>query len=508
VREPVREILIVGGGTAGWMTAALLQRRLDLRRFRVTLVESRSVGTIGVGEATVPPIVPFLRACAIDEREFMLRTNATFKLAIRFDDWLRPGASLWHPFGQIGGLIDGVPVFHHWWKRRSEGHAEGAYCDYSLQALLGERGRGPRPVTASSIVMDQGAYAFHLDASAFAVYLAGRGARAGVRHVIDDVRGVALDERGFVRHVETAEHGPLAADLFVDCSGFRGLLIEQQLGDPWIDWSDTLLCDRAVTLPLPRDPAMPPFTRSTAAPAGWIWRIPLQHRTGTGYVYSSRFVSDDDAARALVAHSGPDAERETPRALRMRVGRRTRFWVGNCVSIGLAAGFVEPLESTGLFLIQAGVEQLIEHFPDRDMSPRLAAAYDERMAATFDEVRDFIVLHYALSGREDTPFWKASRTVPLPDALRERLALYDETALLPARPHALFAETSWHAILAGFERLPQRSLARAHLSNPGRVAEILASIRAHNADLAASLPSHATLLGAITAPPRGALGLG
>jgi tryptophan halogenase len=502
--EPLRRILIVGGGTAGWMTAAYLSRVVDLTQCGITLVESADIGTVGVGEATVPSLVKFIRFLQIDEDEFLRSCNATYKLGIRFVDWHRGHDSLWHPFGLIGGTIDGLPVFHHWLRAHSRGLDPSAYGAYSLQQLLGENGKAPRTEDQGSIVTRTGAYAFHVDAKAFAEYLCGYAVGRGVRRIVDNVDAVVPDDQGGIARVDTRQHGSLHADLYIDCTGFAGLLAEKALKDPWIDWNDTLLCDRAVVMPLPEDEVKAPYTLSTASSAGWIWRIPLSHRVGCGYVYASHFIDDDRAADELLAFAAPKQGLLAPRVLRMRIGRRQQFWRGNCVAIGLAAGFVEPLESTGLFLIQRGVEMLWECFPGPDREPALIELYNQRMAEAFDEVRDFIVMHYVLSRREDTPFWNAARHVRQPDSLRRLLERYDAIGRVDDRNHALFAETSYHALAAGFQRLPRRPLPAAEFADMDRTLAVLAEIRKQNEQLARTLPPHEALIASVNRRGAGA----
>jgi tryptophan halogenase len=490
----LRSILIVGGGTSGWMAATLLNRYLPAAKCRITLIESADIGIIGVGEATVPPMVGYLRAAKIDEREFMRACHATYKLGIKFADWLRPGAQLWHPFGIIGGSIDRLPLFHHWLRARREGGEPLPYDAYSLQATVGEALKAVRPAGGSTPITAQGAYAYHLDAREFAAFLQGVATRRGVAHVVDNVRGAVLDERGFIAGIETAQHGRLEADLYVDCSGFAGLLIEGALGEPWQSWSEQLYCDRALALPVDYDPRLAPYTLSTALSAGWVWRIPLSHRVGTGYVYASRYIDDDAARREFARHLGREPEAIEPRQLRMRVGRRARFWVRNCVAIGLSAGFLEPLESTALFLVQGGIERLLDLLPDRGFAPQALARYNALMSAAYEEVRDFVVLHYLLNRREDSEFWRANRAAPPPASLARTLELYDATGEVDWDRHFLFGETSFYAIAAGFERLPRRHAPRADYSDAARVREILASIRADHAGLARSLPTHAAYI--------------
>lgn len=499
--EPLGSIIIVGGGTAGWMTAAYLGRRLGPLGCSITLVESASTGTIGVGEATIPSLVRYLRTLGLPQDEFLVRCSATYKLGIRFSDWIGDGQDYWHPFGLCGGRIDNIDLFHFWLRRRLAGDETSAYAHYSLQALLCREAKAPRSVSGGSPVMDSGSYAFHLDASAFAAYLRERSVASGVEHLFDDVTNVVRDENGHISAIETVGGRSLAADLYIDCSGFAGVLIGKGLDEPWIDWSDTLLCDRAVTLPLPRDEEMAPFTRSTALSAGWMWQIPLSHRTGAGYVYSSRHASPEQAADELMSR----VKLKRPRAadmrhLKMRIGRRRRFWVGNCIAVGLAGGFVEPLESTGIHFIQAGMEFLMEFFPDRRCDRALRDAYNREMAALYDEVRDFILLHYVLARREES-FWRDARAVPLPPSLEKAIALYDEAGVIDPRSTSLFGEPSRHFIFSGSGRLPRRPEVRAMLPDANEVGEILRRIRDQNERAADELPLHRALVGWLHRPP-------
>ena len=504
--DSIKNILIVGGGTSGWIAAAYLNRFLDPARCRITLVESATVGTVGVGEATVPPLVPLLRLLGVDEDDFLRQCHATYKLGIKFVDWNRGAAGLagkdevWHPFGPIGSpVVENLPLFHHWLRDKRAGLETGTYTSYSLQALLGDMGRAPRTLTQGSIITRHGAYAYHLDARAFADYLARLATQRGVIHITDDVRNVELDGRGFISAVDTAGHGRLAADLYIDCSGFAGRLVEQALGDAHIDWSNHLFCDRAVVLPTPHEAQMPSYTQATALSAGWAWKIPLNHRVGNGYVYSSRFISDDAAAAELLAHAGHDLGQASPGLLKMRVGRRANFWVKNCVSIGLAAGFLEPLESTGIFLIQRGVETLLDHFPDARFNGALVRSYNARMGAEFEQVRDFIILHYLLNRREDDGFWKANREAAPPDSLAQTLDFYEQTGLLDWLNPSLFREPSFYAIVAGFGRLPRTHHPMADQADPEKSRQAMAAIKAQNLALAQSLPDHAALIEAVNA---------
>jgi tryptophan halogenase len=492
--QPVKSILIVGGGTAGWMAATYLATQLRATGGRVTLIEAPAIPIIGVGEATVPPLVGFLRVLGISEDEFMRRSHATYKLGIKFMNWHDGGHSgddsYWHPFGPVGGSIDGLPMFHYWLKSLRGGYPEGPYTSYSLQSLLGEQEKAPRAASGSTLIYDRGQYAYHLDAGAFAGFLKDEAMKRGARHIADEVTQVAVDERGHIRSVTTKQHGALSADLYIDCSGFRALLAEQALGDPYIDWTDTLLCDRALAAPLPLGPRTPPYTRSTALSAGWVWQIPLTHRVGNGYVYSSKFLDEEAAGRELAGLLGVSLDVLQPRLLKMKVGRRTRSWQGNCIAMGLAAGFVEPLESTGIFVIQRALALLLTYFPDLGFEPHLARRFNERMAATYDEIRDFILAHYVLTRRDDSPFWNAYRNLALPDSLRELLEVYDRTGVIEPVEYAMFPAPSWYCILTGQRRLPLSYHRGADLSDFSQVRSILDGIRGAHDKLAASLPAH------------------
>jgi tryptophan halogenase len=492
-RRPLERVVIVGGGTAGWMAAAYLNRYLRRLGAKVVLVESPTLGTIGVGEATIPSLVHFVRLMKLDENEFMRRCAATYKLAIRFDDWYRPGTTYWHPFGTAARLV-GYNLFHFWLKRRLDAGEQLAYADYSLQVGLSLQEKAPRPLNGETPITEAGAYAYHLDASAFGEYLKEIATQEGVQHLFGDVQDVVRDARGDIASLDIGGGRTLAGDLFIDATGFRGRLIEQALGDPWLDWSRFMLCDRAVALPLPRSDSFPPYTLSTALPAGWRWQIPLSSRTGSGYVYSSAHLSEEAATEELIARSGLRRARSAdPRQIKIRVGRRQNFWARNCVSVGLASGFVEPLESTGIHLIQASVMLLLEYLPDRDFNDALRRAYNARMSEVYDEVRDFIVLHYLLAGREEL-FWRDARNVPLPDSLRENLAVYEESGRIENAGFRLFLESNYFSILAGNAKLPRRPVAIADIADVAELGRALARVRAANEELTARLPAHKAVL--------------
>ena len=435
--RPLERIVIVGGGAAGWMAAACLNRLHGRRQGEVTLVESPVLDTVGVGEATTPSLRHFLQSMKLDENAFMRRCSATFRLAIRFDDWHRPGSTSWHPCG-ASARLNGLDLFHFWLKRRLDAGETLAYTDYSATVTLCDQEKAPRPCDGATPITDANPYAYHLDASAFADHLKEMATSEGVRHLFGDVQDVLFDPRGDIASLDIGGGRALGGDLFIDATGSRARLIDQALGDPWIDWSHFMLCDRMVALPLPRSDGFPPYSRATALAAGWRWQIPLSSRTGSGYVYSGAHLSADAATEQLVVRSGLRRARSAdPRQINIRVGRRQNFWLRNCVAIGSAAGGLEPLESTSIHLTQAAVSRLAALLPDRDDG--LRRAYNAGMNALYDDVRDFIMLRYFLAGREE-PFWRDARNIPLPDSLKETLAVYDENGRIEGQRLRAFTE--------------------------------------------------------------------
>ncbi len=387
----IRRVAIVGGGTAGWLAAAMLARAFA-GTIAITVVEDPEIGTIGVGEATIPPILDTLRFLGIDEADFVRHTQATYKLGIVFADWGAVGERYWHPFGTFGAAINRRPFFHAWQRARAGG-LQPRFVDFSLCAALGDAGRFAFPDPRSEGPAAGLRYALHFDAGLVARYLRAYAERLGVARLERRVATARLGADGLVAALVFADGGGLDADLFIDCSGFRGVLIEQVLGTGYVDWGDLLPCDRAVALPTANGPTRPPFTAAHALSAGWRWRIPLQHRAGNGYVYSSRHLSDDAALAELLAAVGQRPEAE-PRVIRFTTGRRKQFWNRNVVALGLASGFLEPLELTSIHLVTSGIYNLLDRFPDRDFAAANIAAYNAELTDEIEAIRDFIVLHY------------------------------------------------------------------------------------------------------------------
>ena len=445
----IRSIVIVGGGTAGWMAAAAFARVLG-NACRIQLVESELIGTVGVGEATVPHIKAFNNLLQIDESDFVRNTQGTFKLGIQFVDWLRPGASYVHGFGtEIGRNLGLLPFHHYWTKARQHGRA-GEIGDYTLNTLAAPRGKfmvSATDVPAGSPLSNI-AYAYHFDAGLYARYLRGYAEHRGARRIEGMVEQVRLDpESGHVEAVVLQSGQTVTGELFIDCSGFRGLLIEDALGTGYEDFTHWLPCDRALAVPCEKVASPTPYTRSTARAAGWQWRIPLQHRTGNGYVYCSRHVSDDEAAATLLANLDGKALAD-PKPLRFTTGRRKLCWNRNVVALGLSSGFMEPLESTSIHLIQSGISKLLEMFPREGFNPVLAEKYNARLAFEFDRIRDFLVLHYIANEREE-PFWRECRDIALSDELREKIALFRDSGQFYRNAEEMFGDVSWIEVMLG-----------------------------------------------------------
>jgi len=452
----IASIVVVGGGSAGWMAAAALATYLG-RQATVRLVESEEIGIVGVGEASVPHIKRFnAQTLGIDEVEFVKRTQATAKLGIEFNDWGRIGDRYIHGFGVIGRSMGPLPFHQFWLKLHQSGRASGI-GDYSPQTVMAPRGRfapGDRNAGPNSPLADV-AYAYHFDAGLYARYLRELSERRGVQRIEGKVVRVnQRGEDGFVESVVLESGQVVEGELFIDCSGFRGLLIEQTLKTGYVDWTHWLPCDRAMAVPSESVDPITPYTRSTARTAGWQWRIPLQHRTGNGHVFASAF-SSEAAARETLLHNLDAEPLAEPRLIKFRTGRRKQAWMGNCVAIGLSSGFLEPLESTSLHLIQTAVLRLIDLFPAKGLAAADIAEYNRQVEAEMVSVRDFILLHYKLTRRIDTPFWRHCRALAVPASLQARMDLFASHGRLFRHGQELFSEPSWLQVLLGQGGLPR-----------------------------------------------------
>ncbi|WP_443747973.1 tryptophan halogenase family protein [Asticcacaulis solisilvae] len=453
-RPGAMRVIIVGGGTAGWITAVSLATLYKTKNLSIVLVESEDIGTVGVGEATVPHIRFFNSKIGIDEMEFMRATAATFKLGIEFCDWREKDTAYVHPFGAYGRPVAGVGFHHHWRRANLAGQA-GRICDYSLGVKMAEAGRFAMPDMHGSELNSTYSYAYQFDAGLYARFLRTVSERRGVTRVEGKV--IDVECNGLTNDVEAVvlENGQrLEGDLFIDCSGFRGLLIEQTLKTGYEDWSHYLPCDRAWAVPCEMREGNVAYTRATAREAGWQWRIPLQHRVGNGYVFSSRFIAEDEARDALMARlEGPAMA--APKLLKFVTGMRNRSWSHNVVSIGLSSGFLEPLESTSIHLIQLAVTHLVEMMPDGPVRQEDRDEYNRLMRREYESVRDFLILHYHATERRDTDFWTYVRTMEIPASLKYKMDLFRQRGVVVGHKDGFFLEPSWVAVYLGQGIVPE-----------------------------------------------------
>ena len=490
---PIQNIVIAGGGSAGWMTAAALSMALTGTGCRIRLIESEEIGTVSVGEATIPPIQAFNQVLGIDEAAFVRATQGTFKLGIAFVDWYRMGHRYFHPFGRYGDDFGMTPFHQQWLRARAAGDTTPLSA-YSLTDSAARTNRFDRPPADPRSVFSTYSYAYHFDAGLYAAFLRQYAEARGVERHEGRIGAMVLDpETGFVEALTLADGRQLDGELFIDCTGFRGLLIGEALGVGYEDWSRWLPCDRAIAVPSARMPDLPPYTQSTARDAGWQWRIPLQHRTGNGHVYCSRFI-DDDAAEAVLLANLDTPQIGDPRRLRFTTGRRDIAWSRNVVSIGLSSGFLEPLESTSLHLIQTGITKLLSWFPDRRFDPAGMAEYNRQVAREFEAVRDFLVLHYNATERDDSPFWRWCRDMEIPTTLADKIAMFRSSGRLLEREKDLFHEASWLAVLLGQGIVPDHYDRLADAIPAREARAVLSGMRNVIAQTAARMPGHAQFI--------------
>lgn len=494
-------VVIVGGGTAGWMAAAALARFLG-EQVRIRLIESDEIGTVGVGEATIPQIQLFNSGLGIDEDDFLRATQGTFKLGIEFVDWVGRGHRYIHAFGTIGRSLGLLPFHQYWLRQRAHGGGKDLWA-FSPSARAAARNRFARPSRDPSPIPSGIAYAFHFDASLYAAYLRRYAEARGVNRTEGKVVDVRLrGEDGHIEAVRLDGGEEVAGDLFLDCSGFRGLLIEQALATGYEDWTHWLPCDRALAVPCESAGELTPYTRSTARPAGWQWRIPLQHRIGNGYVYCSRFVSDEEVAETLLANLDGGALAD-PRPLRFTTGKRRQAWNRNCVALGLAAGFMEPLESTSIHLIQSAVARLLQLFPAGGIDPAEVAEYNRQTDFEWAAIRDFLIFHYHANGGE-SDFWRACRDMAIPDSLAHRIELFGGNGRIFREHEELFTEVGWLQVMTGQGIAPRGYDPVADQLTPAQLDEFLTLAERHAAHVADRMPSHADFVARHCAAPAAA----
>jgi tryptophan halogenase len=503
---PLR-IVIVGGGSAGWMCAAAFAKVLHPQRYSLTLVESDEIGTVGVGEATLPALRDFNELLGLDEAQFLRETRGTFKLGIEFRDWDVPGGHYVHPFGAFGELWGGVEFQHFWLRARQQGLGAAPFEEYSCAVRACRRNAFEFPRAGQPVSTTYG-HAYHFDAGLYADFLR-RWARArGVTRVEGQVIDAGLDGDGNIDTLTLKSGQRIDGDFFIDCSGFRSLLLGDRLKVGWEDWSHWLPCDRAWAVPCVRSEDFTPFTRSSARPGGWIWRIPLQHRTGNGHVFASRYISEDEARAALLgAIDGQPLDE--PRLLRFKAGRRTQAWKGNCVALGLASGFLEPLESTSLFLIQKAIQDVLRLLPSADTPEISRRKVDERLVrefnrlsdALYDRIRDFLILHYTVNRRVGEPLWDHVRAYPLPESLEHKLALFRRRGHVPYFKDGFFSRDSWLAVAFGQGLVPQAYDRLAEFLPRGQLAEKLRELHGRVQSHVAGMSSHADVVRRLCGDP-------
>jgi tryptophan 7-halogenase len=483
----IRRIVILGGGSAGWMTAAALANSIR-GGCRIALIESAAIGTVGVGEATIPPIRHFNRQLGLDENAFVAAARGTFKLGIEFVDWVRPGHRYFHPFGRIGDEFDSVSLHQYWLRERVRGSAVPLE-EHAMAWVLARNGRFGQPLTDPAMVLSSFDYAYHFDASLYGRYLRDYSEKRGVRPIDGTVVDVQLRaEDGFIEALQLASGERIEGDLFIDCSGFRGLLIDSALKVDYESWQHWLPCDRAMAVGCGLGQELPPYTCATARPAGWQWRIPLQHRMGNGHVYCSEYMTDDEATAILLEHLTGEPLGD-PRPLRFTAGVRRRFWMRNCVAIGLSAGFLEPLESTSIHLVQSAITRLLAMFPDRDCNPLLAQEFNRATRFEYERIRDFLILHYCAQQREE-PLWRQARSMRIPESLQLKIDHFRNGGRILFDPAELFQKNNWLAVLVGQEVWPERYHPLLDLHGRADATGILAQMRRAMQQAALALPTH------------------
>jgi tryptophan halogenase len=498
----IRSIVIAGGGSAGWMAAAALSTALGPKtQVSITLVESDQIATVGVGEATIPPIQAFNTLLGVNDNDFIKATQATFKMGIEFVNWLRPGHRYIHPFGAYGSNFGWAPFHQNWLRAHLMGDPVGLEA-YSLTTQAALKGRFQRPVQDPRSVLSTLSYAYHFDAGLYAKFLRGHAEARGVERREGKIAKVNLDgETGNIASLTLDDGGVIAGDLFIDCTGFRSLLLGEALGVKYQDWSHWLPCNSAIAVTSGKVPEDTPYTRATAWGAGWQWRIPLQHRTGNGIVYCSHYMEDEAARNTLIDNLDSPLQAQ-PWQLRFTTGHREKFWHKNCVAAGLSSGFLEPLESTSIHLIQSTITRLIHWLPRRDFDQKVQDEFNRQMSNEYERVRDFLVLHYKATERDDTPFWNYCRTMAIPDSLAEKIDMFRANGRLIERQYDLFWESSWLAVLLGQGIVPSNHDPLCDAMPPLELDAMLRAMRRAIAEAAEGMPTQQAYIDANCRAPK------
>jgi tryptophan 7-halogenase len=488
VSEMLKNIIIVGGGTSGWMAAACFSKTLKPLGISITLVESSEIGTVGVGEATIPPLLDFIRLLGIDERHFIQSTQATFKLGIQFNNWCENNHSYWHQFGTVGANIDGVAFYQHWLRSKKAGNI-AEFTDYAPSIAMAKHNKFDIVADNSHPFLQGAKYALHFDATLVATYLRNYSEANGVVRVDSKVERAQLSEQGNVASILLEDGRELAADFFIDCSGFGGLIIEGALKTGYEDWSSYLPCDRAVVAQTVNVGKPVPYTQANALTCGWQWQIPLQHRTGNGYVFSSAYCSDAEAI-AMFEKNVVGELVTAPRVLHFITGKRNKLWNKNCLAVGLASGFLEPLESTSIHLAMKAILKFVELLPSLAIEPAIADEFNRILDSEYKSVRDFIILHYCTTRREDTPFWRWCGAMEIPATLQEKINLFKSSGRLQRDEFNLFSSNSWYAVLEGMKVRPDGCDPLVYLSNVEEVNGMMAKALKGMEQTLALVPSH------------------
>lgn len=490
--KKIQNVIIVGGGTAGWNAASLLAKTLG-KTINIKLIESDVIGIVGVGEATIPPIINFNNALGFDEADFIRETNGSIKLGIQFENWNRIGDSYMHAFGNIGKDFP-FCSFHHFWVKSQLLGINSNFWDFCLNYQTAIKNKFAKLDMIPGTSLSGTSYAYHFDASLYAAYLRKYSEENGVQRLEGIISDTNLDsETGFIQSVVMENGEIVSGDLFIDCSGFRGLLIEQALHTGYEDWTHWLPCDRAIAVPTTSTGEITPYTRSIAHKAGWQWRIPLQHRTGNGHVYCSSYIADDEAEQTLLDHLDGEILAQ-PRVISFQTGRRKLQWNRNCIAFGLASGFLEPLESTSIHLLQSGLLRLIKHFPHNGIAQSEIDEYNRQSKNEFEHIRDFIILHYRLNSRTDSQFWIDRQTMSIPDSLKHRIDLFQSAGKVFKEHEQLFAEVAWQQVMMGQGVMPRDYHPTADSISDDQLEGMLMDLKTLIGSTVDGFPSHSKFL--------------